>query len=349
VRNDLSLICGSDLHLLFAEADPRIALASLPSTKRVYLGHEICGRVTEIGEAVKSVSVGDRVALRYPIPSCATEHLEPPCPRCAEGDLLLCENQASGLRTVPVGGGWGDQLVADETQVYHPPDALSDDAVALLEPAAVGLHAVTRALPAIGRRVLVLGCGIIGLMTLQALRVLSPESKVTAIARHRFQADMARELGDCGIELGGDACAITKQNTGARLYQGGFGSRMLLGGFDTVFDCVGTSDTLTESLRCVRAGGTVVAVGIQYKLYRTDLTPLYYQEIHLLGTWGYGREHWQGDTLDTFELAAGLMDRGDLRVDGLITHRFPQREWRRAVVVATDKGRSHSIKVGLTA
>jgi threonine dehydrogenase-like Zn-dependent dehydrogenase len=160
---------------------------------------------------------------------------------------------------------------------------------------------------------------------------------------------MARELGDCGIELGGDACAITKQNTGARLYQGGFGSRMLLGGFDTVFDCVGTSDTLTESLRCVRAGGTVVAVGIQYKLYRTDLTPLYYQEIHLLGTWGYGREHWQGDTLDTFELAAGLMDRGDLRVDGLITHRFPQREWRRAVVVATDKGRSHSIKVGLTA
>ena len=67
---------------------------------------------------------------------------------------------------------------------------------------------------------------------------------------------------------------------------------MLLGGFDVVFDCVGTSATLTESVRWTRAGGTVVAVGIQYKIYKSDLSPFYYQELRLLGTWGYGVEEW---------------------------------------------------------
>ena len=62
VRNWVSLICGSDLHLLFVEADPRIAISALPAAKRVYLGHEVCGEVAEIGPAVTSVHAGDRVA-----------------------------------------------------------------------------------------------------------------------------------------------------------------------------------------------------------------------------------------------------------------------------------------------
>jgi len=348
VRNQTSLICGSDLHLLFAEADPSIAIAALPSAKRVYLGHEVCGEVAEIGQAVTSVSPGDRVALQYPLPSCPSQEIEPPCPRCAEGQFFLCENQAAGLGFPAIGGGWGDQMVVHESQLYRPPDSLSDDAVALLEPAAVGLHAALQALPRPGERVLVVGCGIVGLMTLQALRALSPECEVTALARHGFQAEIARGFTGCDAYAGGDGYQITPQATGARLYQGGFGSKMLLGGFDTVFDCVGTSTTLTEALRWVRAGGTVVAVGMQYTIYKSDLSPLYYQEVRLLGTWGYAREEWRGERLDAFELAARLAESGDLRLDGLITHRFPLSQWREAVTASVDKRRHRSVKVALT-
>ena len=347
VHNRVSLICGSDLHLLFAEADPRIAIAALPSVKRVYLGHEVCGEVTEVGEAVSAVNLGDRVALQYTVPTCATQGIEPPCPRCAEGRFHLCENQAAGLGVPAVGGGWGDQMVVHERQLYRPPLSLSDDAVALLEPAAVGLHAVLRALPQPGQRVLVIGCGVVGLMTLQALRALAPESTVTALARYGFQAEIARDLTGCDVYVGKDGYELTRDATGASLYKGGFGSRMLLGGFDALFDCVGTNSTLTDALRWVRADGVVVAVGIQYKMYRVDLSPLYFQEVRLVGTWGYGVEEWQGERLDTFELAARLVQSGDLGFDRLITHRFPLSRWREAVAVAADKTRHRSIKVAL--
>lgn len=353
VQNRLSLICGSDLHLLFVEADPAIALAALPSTRRVYLGHEVCGQVVEAGAQVTSVAVGDRVALRYPMPFCATQNIGPLCPHCHEGSVLLCENQAAGRGQVPVGGGWGDQMVVHETQLYRPSMSLSDDAVALLEPVAVGLHAVCRALPRPGSKVLVVGCGIVGIAVTQALRALAPEAEVVVLARHRFQADAlvatCSSLKQEAVLVGADGYQVTSRVTGAAFYQAGFGSKMLLGGFDSVFDCVGTSGTLTDSLRWVRAGGTVVAVGIQYKMYKVDLSPLYYQEVKLLGTWGYAREDWEGERIDAFELVARLAERGDLVLEGLVTHRFPLARWREAVAVFADKKSSHAVKVALVA
>lgn len=238
-------------------------------------------------------------------------------------------------------------MVVHECQLYHPPESLNDDAVALLEPAAVGLHAVLRALPRLGQRVLVVGCGVVGLMTLQALRAMAPESTVTALARYEFQAEIARNSAASDVYTGKNGSEVTRDKTGARLYQGRFGSMMLLGGFDTVFDCVGTDATLSDALRWARADGVVVAVGVQYKMYKIDLSPLYFQEVRLLGTWGYGMDEWQGERLDTFELAARLVETGDLTFDQLITHRFPLSRWREAVAVAADKTRHQSVKVAL--
>jgi threonine dehydrogenase-like Zn-dependent dehydrogenase len=345
VRNEVSLICGSDLHLLFVETDPRIAVAALPSVSRVYLGHEVCGEVVEVGDAVTKVRPGDRVALQYTVPNCATQGIEPTCRHCAAGQFHLCENQAAGLGWAAIGGGWGDQMVVHEEQLYRPPESLSNDQVALLEPAAVALHAVIRALPVPNSKVLVVGCGIIGLMTAQALRALAPRADVTVMARHTFQAEATRRAGAADVRCGSDGYDVTVEATGARLYRTRLSGAMLLGGFDTVFDCVGTSKTLSDSLRWARADGTVVMVGIQYKKYSADLSPLYYQEVRLLGSWAYGRETWLGERLDAFELAARLASNGTLVLDRLITHRFPLLRWREAVAVAVDKTTHRSIKV----
>ncbi|MCS7219780.1 MAG: alcohol dehydrogenase catalytic domain-containing protein [Anaerolineae bacterium] len=348
VRNRLSLICGTDLHLVHVDGDPRVAPAVLPGNQRTYLGHEICGEVIEVGDAVTRVRAGDRVALRYFSPTCRTQEIKPLCRHCQHGNYYLCENQSANQGWASIGGGWSDQLLVHEDQLYRPPDALSDEEVALLEPAAVGVHAVLQALPNPGDHVLVLGCGIIGLMTVQALRALAPEAHVTALARYPFQAEAARRLGAHEVRTRADGYTVTAEITGARLYRGMFGSAMLLGGFDVVYDCVGTGQTVTDALRWARAGGMVVLVGVQFKPLTVDLTPVWYQEVRLMGTMAHGMEQWLGEEIETFELTARLFQMGKLTAEGLITHRFPLSRWREAIEVAAAKRRHQAIKVAFT-
>jgi threonine dehydrogenase-like Zn-dependent dehydrogenase len=220
VRNHEALICGTDLHLVRVEADPRISVAALPSVRRIYLGHEVCGEVVEVGSEVSRFQVGDRVALRYYLNTCATQGIDPPCRQCIQGDYLQCEHQAATSGSPGIGGGWSDQFVAHEAQLYHPPDSLTDDEVALLEPAACGVHIAVRALPRPGDRVLVYGCSSIGLMTIQALRALAPEAHLTALARYQFQAEVARRLGAQEVRTGKDGYAVAAEMTGARVYRG---------------------------------------------------------------------------------------------------------------------------------
>ncbi|MCD6290020.1 MAG: alcohol dehydrogenase catalytic domain-containing protein [Anaerolineae bacterium] len=345
VRNRLSLICGSDLHMIYTEADPHVAQAALPGNSRIYLGHELCGEVIEVGEAVSRVRVGDRVALRYFSTTCHTLGIDPPCRHCAAGNYYLCENQSLSDKPPAIGGGWSDQFVAHEHQLFRVSEDLSDEQVAMIEPAAVGVRAVLHALPEPGDHVAVLGCGIIGLMTIQALRALTPEAHITALARYPFQAEAARRLGAHEVRLREDGYQVTAEITGAKLHNGMFGNRMLLGGFDVVYDCVGTGHTITDALRWARAGGRVMLLGVQFRRVNVDLNPVWYQEVQLLGIYGHGREVWQGEEIETFELTRRLFQEGRLTSEGLITHRFPLSRWREAVRVASNKRRYQSIKV----
>ena len=112
-----------------------------------------------------------------------------------------------------------------------------------------------------------------------------------------------------------------------QLYEGRAGNRMLLGGFDVVFDVVGVETTLNDALRWTRAGGTVVLVGVNLHRMTLDLTPVWYQEVDLLGTVGHDVVTWQGESLSTFELAMRWMVEGTLSTEGLLTHRFPLDEF----------------------
>jgi threonine dehydrogenase-like Zn-dependent dehydrogenase len=121
---------------------------------------------------------------------------------------------------------------------------------------------------------------------------------------------------------------------------------MILGGFDVVFDCVGSQKTLQDSLRWARAGGTVVLVGVSLKPMHIDLTPVWYQEVNLIGLYAHGMDQWNGVRKPTFDLTADLLLTKKLPTEGLITHRFPLDQWRTAVRTAKDKS-SGAIKVVL--
>jgi threonine dehydrogenase-like Zn-dependent dehydrogenase len=292
------------------------------------------------------VQVGDRVIMdtRFQGATCLSQEIDPPCSHCAEGNFIRCENASAAIGPRGVGGGWGDGFTAHQTEIYPIPEDLTDDQAMMIEPISTGLRAVLRRLPGPGQRALVLGSGIVGLNTLQCLRALSPECHISIIARHAHQVEMARRLGADDVVIGEDGYQATARITGAKLYEGMLGNRMLLGGFDVIYDCVGSAKTLQDSLRWTRAGGAVVLVGVKLSSLKLDLNPVWYQEVDLIGVLAHGAELWEGQLRPTYDLVIELMRQGKLAVDGLITHRFPISQWRQAVSTALDK-RNGTIKV----
>jgi threonine dehydrogenase-like Zn-dependent dehydrogenase len=346
VDNRMCGICASDLHLVFVEADPRISLAALPGTDRLYLGHEILGEVTEIGQGVKSLQVGDRVIMDYLEVNCVSAGIEPRCRHCQEGNYYLCGNAFEEHGPEGIGGGWGDSFTAYHSGLYRVPDNLDDDTAMLIEPLSVGVRTALRRLPEAHQQALVVGSGMIGLTVIAALRVLSPDCHITAMARYPQQAEMARKLGADEVIGREDPYEAATRITGGRLYTGTFNIRTIVGGFDVVYDCVGTGKTVQDSLRWTRAGGAVVLAGVYLKPMRVDLTPVWYQEIDLIGLMAHGTEKWNGRKLSTYDLTVELLLNGKLNTDGYITHRYPLEHWREAVRTAGNKTRG-SIKVVL--
>ncbi|MFP3855285.1 MAG: zinc-dependent alcohol dehydrogenase, partial [Anaerolineales bacterium] len=264
VENVQCGICASDLSLLKVKADPQIAPAALPGNTRFYLGHEVVGKVTEVGTKVSRFGVGDRVVMesRFAGPNCHTQEIDPPCRFCATGQDRLCENASAGIGPVGAGGGWGDSFTAHETEVWPIPPDLSDDQAAMVEPTAVALHGVLRRPPEAEDRVLIIGAGIIGLLTLAVAKVVTPTAKFSVMARYPHQRKAAKLLGAEHVISDGDAYEAVAVATEAKLYRAPMNRGMILGGYDVIYDCVGSESTVYDSLRWARAGGAVVMVGI---------------------------------------------------------------------------------------
>ena len=346
VRNRLAGIGGNDLHMIQADGDLRIAPAAIQQQRRSYPGHEVVGEVLEVGTDVQFLNVGDRVALQYG-PNCLSTGMQPPCRSCSLGHFNLCER---GNLPPPhmLGGGWSEEMLLSEQQLFRVPPDMSDEQAVLLEPASVAVHAVLRHLPRSGERVLIIGAGTIGLLTLQAVRALAPQAEISVLARHPFQIEQATRLGAAHIIYPQDSYMSIQRATGAQLYQGTFGNRVLLGGYDVIYDSVGSQKTLHHALRWARTQATVVLVGLNLHMMHVDLTPVWYQEVNLLGSLSSGVETWPPASTEqraTFEITAELIKKGLLQPEHLITHRFPLNNYQAAIKTAMEKAQSRAIKV----
>jgi L-iditol 2-dehydrogenase len=346
VRNIECGICASDLSLLFVHVDPAVGPAALPGNQSFYLGHEVISVVEAVGAGVTRVKPGDRVVMdtRHIGPHCLSQEIEPICLYCAAGQYGLCENASANQGPRGIGGGWGDGYTAHESEIYPVPEDIGDDQAALMEPMAVGLHAVLRRPPAAGEHILVLGCGIIGLLTLQAARAVAPDCRITAMARYPHQAAAARAFGANEV-VSHPTYADIARLTGARYFSAAMNKGMLLGGFDLVYDCVGTARTVEDSLRWTRALGTVVIVGIDLARLSLDTSPIWYQEVALIGSLSHGTDEWLGQRRHTYDWVIELLRAGKMKTDGLITHRFRFDQYRQAIDTYRDKSGSKAIKV----
>ncbi len=349
VRNLQCGICASDLSLLFAHADPRIAPAALPANERFYLGHETVGIVDEVGPDVTRFKVGDRVIMdtHFAGANCETLEIESRCRHCEEGNHQLCENKSlPGPRGM--GGGFGDTYVTHESAVYPAPSFLDDDQAALTEPLSIAMYGVMRFPPRPGDKVLIIGAGIIGLLTLMTVRALQPDAQVTIIARYPHQQQMAEKLGARHILTGRESYSTIASITGGRYFSAPLNRGIVVGGFDLIYDCVADPRTVNDALRWARANGTVVMIGAHMApMPSVDLTLIWYHQVNLVGTYHHGYNTWNGERKHTYEWVFTFFRQGKLPIDGLITHRFPFSEYRRAFQVATSKGQEKAIKIML--
>ena len=239
-------------------------------------------------------------------------------------------------------------MLLHELQVFRVPDELSDEQAVMIEPSAVALHAVLRHLPQPGENVLIVGAGTIGLLVLQVMRALVPQAKVSVLARYAFQVEQATRMGAEHIIYPQDTYQGVQQATGAKLYKGRLGNTMLLGGYDVIYDTIGTKRTLHDALRWTRAGGTVVIVGVSLHMMRIDLSPIWYQEVSLIGSMNHGTEQWpigSQEHFSTFAISAELIGQGLIHPEKLITHRFALINFPEALSSASGQEHTRAIKV----
>ncbi len=349
VHNKMCGICGSDLHQLFVDADLGVAPVALPAHKRIYLGHEMIGEVIEISSEVTEYQIGDRVVRWGRADDCRARGRSAPCPPCQRGHRVLCEYASTPRVHHPIGGGFGDSFVTPASTLLHVPQGLADEQAIFTEPVAVAIHAATRRPVATGENVMILGVGTIGFLLIQVIRFMQPHCQITALAQFPWQAELS-------LELGADRAILTSQDTYRQvagltqglLYENSSGNRMIIGGFDAVFDCVGIPQTLQDSLRWARANGTVVLIGVNLHRMKVDLTPIWHQEVDLIGAIGHDVISWQNETVSTFELAMRWMNEGVIKTDILLTHCFSLSHYREAFTAAMDKQQSRSIKVAFS-
>ena len=149
--------------------------------------------------------------------------------------------------------------------------------------------------------------------------------------RIKTKQDFALRLGADHILSGEPYEAASKATGGSKVYTGMKGNKMMFGGFDRIYDCVGGNWSNTACLRLLRARGTLVKVGHHMNAITFDETPIWWQEIKLVGIDAHGMEEWQGRKLYTFDLAQEWIRDGVYKTEGFITHRFPLKEYKKAL------------------
>ncbi len=356
-------ICGSDLGNISYSSSPAMEpFGSFPAV----LGHEILAVVDDVGPGVRRVERGQRVtvdpmlacvARGYPTTdACAScnQGLHSTCERAGETGLLEIGGRKIGPgltmgyhRDLP--GGWGEMLIAHESQVFPVDDALEDRTATLMEPLSIAVHAVLNTELPDGGPILVIGSGPIAFATIWALRAVGFAGTLVSQAKRANEAALARELGATEVIKPGDEARDALIDTGARAYMPIVGPEVYAGGgFPLIFDCVGSQATIAQMLSYASPRGQGVLLGCAGQVKKLDLTLLWARELDVRGFVGYGAERWRGDRRHTFEVTHDLLLESGAEVSRMVTHVYPLSQYRDALRAADDRRKSGAVKVLLT-
>ena len=306
-------VCGSELHAFHGTHPFRVA--------PVILGHELAGDVVDVGDAVTDVKAGDRVIVD-PQWTCGQ------CAYCHAGDVHLCPSKKI-LGTQAWPGAFGETMLAPRHAVFHLPESLSYRQGSLIEPLAVGVHAVQRAHLAAGQSVAILGTGSIGGLLSGVCHAQDAGLVITADIRQHC-LDAARERLGATHDLllpGVDLVEAVNELTAGQ-------------GVDAVFITADDPSLVNRGLDIAKRRGRIVLVAllteapIQFMAYR-----VIGKELEIVG-----------NTMTThhdMRKAIELAEAGRVDVEAIATHRLPIEEAQRGFELADTKD-DGAIKVTLS-
>jgi len=254
-------ICGSDVHGFMGATGRR--------KPPIVMGHEFSGLITAVGEGVTNYKVGDRV-VGQPLLPCGQ------CHNCRAGVWNICLNR-SGLG-MNLNGAYAEAVRTPQQLLYRLPDSLSWEQGAMVEPLAVALHAVNLTPLALMDKVVIVGAGPIGLLTLMAARLKGAGTIIiTDLIPHRLA--MARQLGaDVTVNVAEqDPAAVVREHTAG------------LGG-DVVIEAVGETAAVQQALAVVRTGGHVTWIGNSQPEIELNMQQVVTRELTIRGIYGFNKE-----------------------------------------------------------
>ncbi|MBI4909323.1 MAG: galactitol-1-phosphate 5-dehydrogenase [Acidobacteria bacterium] len=283
-------ICGSDIHGLDGSTGRRIP--------PLVMGHEAAGTIAGVGRNVSGYKSGDRVTFDSMV-SCGKCHF------CRRGDINLCDNrQVLGVSCGDYRrhGAFAEYVSVPQHILYRMPDSVKMEHAAMIEPISVAVHAVNLTPIRMGDTAVVVGTGMIGLLTVQAAKVAGC-TRVYAIDLDDTKLALAKELGadDAFNPKNMDVVKAIQDRTGGR-------------GADVALEAVGATEPIKTAINAVRKGGTVTLIGNVTPKIDLPLQAVVTREIRLQGTCGSSGE---------YPACIDLLSKGLVKVDPFISAKAP--------------------------
>lgn len=300
-------VCGSDIPRVMEKGTYYFPL--IP-------GHEISGEVVKVKGESKEIKKEDRVTV-FPLIPCGR------CPYCKTGEYNLCDNYTYlGSRC---NGGFAEYVKAPLKNLIKIPQKVSYEEAALTEPASVALHALRRVKIDIGDKLAILGTGPVGILLAQWARIMGANC-IFLVDIEEKKLEIARECGFTKLVNSKKEDPVNKIKNETR------GE-----GVDIVIEAAGVPITFKQSIELVRKGGKVVFLGNmrgEVTISEKIISSILRKELTLYGSWNSSFT-----PLPKNEWATSLqfMERGELKVKPLITHRFKLKEVKKAFQMMYEK------------
>lgn len=300
-------ICGSDIHAYYGK-HPYI---SCP----IVQGHEFSGQIVEVGEGVTEFKAGDNVTV-MPQLVCGE------CYPCTHGNYNICNSlKVIGCQAE---GAAQEYFAVDKKLVVKLPEGMSYDYGAMVEPVAVGIHAVRRLGDIKGKNIVIFGAGPIGNLTAQSAKGLGAASViVTDLSEHRL--GIAKQ---CGMDY--------TVNTSSEDLDAAIDKYFGKNRADAMLECVGVQGTIEQAIKAARKGTDIIVVGVFGEKPKVDLGLVQDKELRLIGTLMYREED--------YYTAIDLIQSGKIKLAPLISNYFPFKEYG-AAYKFIEQNRDKSMKV----
>ncbi len=307
-------ICGSDLHYYNHGGFGPVQLR-----EPMILGHEVSGRVIQTGENATEFSVGQLVAISPSRPCKA-------CSYCLQGLPNHCLHMrfyGSAMPYPHIQGAFREIVCASIDQCADA-TSLTEAQAAMAEPLAVAIHATKQAGSLVGKRVLITGCGPIGLLCVMAARAAGAvEIVATDIAA--FSLQMATQIGaDQAIDV----------STTDHPFKPFTDNK---GHFDTLFECSGVASALAGAIPAIKPQGTIVQLGLGGDM-TLPVQAMTAKELSLKGSFRFHEE---------FHTGVAWMAKRQINVDPLITHTLPLSDAVNAFELANDRTQALKVQLAL--